>query len=1035
MGLLNPSGSVDVPTSLFLGLNTEVNPIDLPEGQSPDCQDVIFVPGSVASRPCLHGILSPRLAGSPTITYQKTFVQANGQPLTLFLDSLGNLWKEDVANNPGVAVSIGSVTPGSYCTSVTANNREWMAFHDGLHGTDIPRQFDGVNFDRITQDGPGAGPSSITDNNVQVAVSSVAIGNLGGGIATATEAGLSVTITTNAAHGLTEVGGFVLIAGVSVAGYNGVYQIQAIPSTTTFITTNAGSGLGNGNGGTLGLATVTVVTSTAHGLQVGDAVILSGTGSTFNNGTNQTSNTPVPLFWDVVQVTNATTFLFSLVGLRGQGALNTTTINGSGAGGNAQIGGMISVGTHQLCVSFQLRSGYITAPSPIVSWTCAGNKSATVTNVPIGPANTVARILSLTGAGGANFFYIPASARIPGSSLLFNGGLAPPTIVAATIIPDNVTTTFVLDFPDNTLFAGQPIDVTGNNLFAQVVLGPCLGFTYYASRLISWGERNKIQQFLNMGFEGGFYSASPAAPLGWTQADAHSALVANPAKFGEALKITGTGGGGNIGLISQPAYQDANFVPILLPNTAYTFRFWAIASAAGLPGNLVAEIFSPSSGSLATATVSIATIGNAGLFFQQNFTAAMPAVIPIDTIIRFYATGQNLNDTVTIDELEIIYKTVPFIDTFARVSYISPPASLESFDINTGKIGATEDTSPIRGFAQMRKNLYLGTASGIHSTRDNGTTEPNQWEVAEVSRTVGPISSKMFDAGKFGTGDTGEEWLVIGSYGGAYIFGGGPLFKISQENQPIWDRINKAAMQTACLKNDPTTRRVYFALPLDTATAPNVVYPMDYREMDTDAQIAAGAPIHISFSGKMIASDLARKWAKWNVQTNCIEIIQRPGGVQQLCFGAGNGVTPGGMAGFGQFYFLDPTKLTDDDYGQINPYWTSYFFVNHDQEQALQLGGYRKTFEYSAYYISGVGTFTVTPYRGSLSNPWNASIARTLNATQLNDVEIPLNIPSSRVAFKIASQPLQGQTDNSFNLQKMIVSIRKNYISPVRGAK
>src|ERR1700746_3255448 len=94
-------GGVSVPLSLFSGLVTELSVPDLPEGLSPDNQDVIFLPGSVASRPGMHKVYSSPIAANVTIVYQKTYVQPNGNPLTLILDSAGNLWKEDVINAPG----------------------------------------------------------------------------------------------------------------------------------------------------------------------------------------------------------------------------------------------------------------------------------------------------------------------------------------------------------------------------------------------------------------------------------------------------------------------------------------------------------------------------------------------------------------------------------------------------------------------------------------------------------------------------------------------------------------------------------------------------------------------------------------------------------------------------------------------------------------------------------------------------------------------------------------------------------------------
>jgi hypothetical protein len=72
-------------------------------------------------------------------------------------------------------------------------------------------------------------------------------------ISSATESGNTVTITTSSAHGLSQ-GQRVVITGVSVAGYNGEYTVVTTPTSTTFTVTNPTSGLASGAGGTAGVA-------------------------------------------------------------------------------------------------------------------------------------------------------------------------------------------------------------------------------------------------------------------------------------------------------------------------------------------------------------------------------------------------------------------------------------------------------------------------------------------------------------------------------------------------------------------------------------------------------------------------------------------------------------------------------------------------------------------------------------------------------------------------------------------------------------
>lgn len=92
------------------------------------------------------------------INYLKTFEQDDGTTRTLVLDSSGTLWQEDIDTAEGILNSIdANIFPGSFAKSATQQNEEWIALSDLQKGTYIPLH--GSNQDRISQVGPGAGPS------------------------------------------------------------------------------------------------------------------------------------------------------------------------------------------------------------------------------------------------------------------------------------------------------------------------------------------------------------------------------------------------------------------------------------------------------------------------------------------------------------------------------------------------------------------------------------------------------------------------------------------------------------------------------------------------------------------------------------------------------------------------------------------------------------------------------------------------------------------------------------------------------------
>src|SRR5579862_9343304 len=370
-----------------------------------------------------------------------------------------------------------------------------------------------------------------------------------------------------------------------------------------------------------------------------------------------------PPNWNVLTVVNPTTFTFDAV-----------YASGVGTGGIITVGGLSAPGTHQAVVMFQTATDSITAPSAPVSFVSAGNKRFTIENLPIGPPNVTARIVAFTGANGGNYFYIPQPAIDPSSGQ---------TVSTSTVVNDNTSTSATFDFADTTLFSSIGIDITGNNLFAQVTLGPCAGVFSYSDRLMVFGDANKIQNLVCMGFEGGLLTTGATVPLGWdSSASVNGQLTTGD--FGYGWKITGNGTSNMMGLLKQTAYQDSINDAILTPSTQYTFECYAYLSTGGGTGEITADFYSPTNGVLATASIPASSIGvgssNAS-FVSETFNAQTPAVIPADTVLRVYATGLTTGQYVVIDELMIVYTDQPTVPGQIRVSYALNP---EGFDGVTG---------------------------------------------------------------------------------------------------------------------------------------------------------------------------------------------------------------------------------------------------------------------------------------------------------------------------------------------------------------
>jgi hypothetical protein len=976
-------GSLDAPIEIFGGLVTDMSPADLPHGVSPDCQDVVFGNGGVLTRPGLRALFGP-LAGNPTINYIKTYETLNATLRTMVLDSNGVLYKE---TTPGTLASIASgLTPNAYANSTTIFGREYFALSDGKTGNDLPRQYDDANFDRVSQSGPGAGPT-VVDENLVVSVAASPTGatqpaavTIAASPSGATENGFLVTITTTAAHGLSS-GQSVTIAGVGIASYNGTFPVVSVPSGTQFTYIAGAAGLAASGGGTAASATATIQTTTAHGLVVGQLVTTSGIGVAGYNGT-----------FPIVSVPDATHFTFTA---------GTGGLAGSG-GGTAAAAGSVDAGMHQVCVIFRTRQGYLTKPGPATTWSASGSKRAIVTNIPIGPSNVAGRILCFTGAGGASFFYTG------NGSTLFSGNM---------VIADNTTTSVTLDFSDAILLAGTNVD----NLFRLVELGDCAGVTEYSERLFWWGERNKMNNWVNLGFDGGFTGPTlPHYPLGWTPdvvfapggTDEESLVV-----WGAAYSIVGNGSTPTRGLMAQGAVQDSLGAPLVQANTDYTIRAHCAGNATLSQGTLHLHLFSQSAGINTTGLqLTAAQLTTSYVEYSAQLTAPL-AVIPSDLVLRVYADGTpNTGGQFYIDSIEIFPTSTPVNASLVRASRAEDPESYDGID---GILSVAENNGQaIRAAFKLRERLYFVKEHSLHVTQDDGTNEPSLWSIAEVSRRLGTPSVR-------GVG-IGEDWVVIAHRTGLYIFSGGEPIKISQEIQPTWNQINWQYGHTLWVTVDTKERRILVGAPLGSATTPNTILMLDYHDLDDADDIASRPPVNVTVTGRKAATDNARKWSPWTIAANSCALIERPNGTAIVAVGGGlPGVGGGGATG--KVYQLSDTQLSDDG-SAIPSYYTTHFFPERAVEQSLNLGAHRKLFSYLTMFVEGAGNLSLTSFTDS-ANASQAQQPLPLSSPSLKDLELPINVLGERVAFQVSTN----QPGAWFKLQKFTPSLRVDPWAPVRG--
>lgn len=980
----------DVAVEVFGGLVTQISPADLPHGVSPDCADVSFQEGEVRTRPGLTSQYT--LAGNPTVNYLKTYENLQEIPRLLSLDSLGVLRKDPTPGGAPLSIVSSQLLPGLFCKSTTLFGREYLAMSNGINGVDIPRQYDDTNLDRISQVGPGQSPIAVDE------VNSVAIAAGPGGatqpaavnITSASELGNVATFNTAVPHGMT-ANQNVSIAGVGV-GYNGVFTIASAPTATSFTIFFGITGLAPlGAGGTANSCVATYTTTTAHGLSTGQSVAIASVGVAGYNGT----------FLNAVLVTSPTTF---------QVLLSVGALAASG-GGTATSAGNIVTGPHQVSCIFVTRNGYFTKPAPPTSWIAGGARRAIVSRIPTGPPNVIARILCFTPANGASFYHLGPTGLTIFSSNMY--------------IADNVTTTLTVDFSDAVLQLGTLDDP----LFRLIELPEVAGIIDYAERIFAWGELNLVQGFNNLSMDGGFSNpgALPNNPLGWTVdpafgvGGASAVAQGTPPFFGDAYQILGNGIAVTRGLITQSAAVNYLSNPILQPNTAYAVRARIQVNAPVLSGTIHVNLKSASLG-ITTVGISLSfnqLTQNYGVY-TGNLTAGL-AVIPSDLVLQVYVDGTpSANAIFSIKAVEIYPTAVPTNASNVRGSGTGDAinGTAESYDFATGLITISENNGQgIRSAFKLRERLYFVKEGSFYVTQDDGINEPSKWQLDEVSGRVGTPS--VNGVGGSYSQNSGEDWVVIAHRTGLYLFWGGEPVKICPEIQPTWDTINWQYGQTLSVAVDTRKRRVYICAPFGNSTVPNETLVLDYHDVGGAEQIASMEPVKLSFSGRKIVSDKARKWCPWTIPANCVAQIEQANGTSLVYFGSNDGT--------GHINLLDENALNDNG-ANIPSYYTTAAFPELSVEEPLKLRAHRKLFTYLTVYAVGSGSLGVTSYPSTLTNAI-ALNPFTLSNPKVGDMEMGLNFSIERAFFKFSS----GGLNQWFSLMRCCTSMKVEPWSQVRG--
>ncbi len=858
------------------------------------------------------------------------------------------------------------------------------------------------------------------------------------------------TLTTSVPVPNALPGGQITVSGNSVTAWNASWRITETPNASQMAITGSAvnaSGVATLNYAVTGasaapvagqLVTITGTLNAGGALNVSNATIVSSTGGSTGSFTINVSVVNYSFQAESGLATTAgTVFNFdpgaALVGT------STDPIYGTGTGGSLifnSSGLFIDPGTYQGTVGFITRNGLWTFPAPPTVFTVPNNSTTLqVTNLPIGPPNVVGRYIAITEAGqngvpGGNFFVIPAPVVFYSQNVQYTA--------TATVVNDNASTSANLFFTGAVLYNAEAIDRYGYNLFNCIEIGDP-GWT------VGYGDRqwfglciNKVQNFNNLSFDGGYRAASQLVPLGWSAPDVYGSLVPSP-RFGDSYYIKNTSNATltTAGLISQTAYQDASQVAIIQPNTTYSVRVTASNPSGVTVGSLVIALVSAGV-TLGSYTIALSSLTSNLAIYEGTLLTTELATVPTGLTLQVYASGLGVNADVLVDRFDVYPTEIPILTTTVFGSYAGLPEQVDSI---TGTVGfSSENQQPVNGAMVLYDTFYglkawngKSPGSSLYSLQKASDLEPAQWDEPEVAQrsggAVGPLAY-----------DLGEQWFLGASRNGLYLFVGGQPGKINQEIFQVWDAINWAAAQTMWVKVDLDERRIYIGVPMSTPnfwlpnaptvpnpTSPNVILMCDFKGLDSGQELKQYPEMHTTMFGTLNAIDMRRKWSIWQIPAPYGNLVQGPTDVEfYICNGRGNS----------KVYKLDPTATTDDGLTIDSLYTTAGLPGLGKRAEMPQLGKNRVRWGYMVATLESAGNIQGTLYANRLPGPglppvasWQIPGGFTPGSPYNDDAEAALNFAATRTFFELRQNDGKG----GFSFSNLMLFGRADAWNQVRG--
>jgi len=212
-------------------------------------------------------------------------------------------------------------------------------------------------------------------------------------------------------------------------------------------------------------------------------------------------------------------------------------------------------------------------------------------------------------------------------------------------------------------------------------------------------------------------------------------------------------------------------------------------------------------------------------------------------------------------------------------------------------------------------------------------------------------------------------------------------------------------------------------IPDDPApTTPNVILELNYKQLNTASALSSSVGVHRSYSGKLLASEITRKWALWTIKAPSAAFLTRSDNTAPVFVGNSDGN--------GKIFQLIEGLLEDDGSPFSERYITSSFLPRSDA-QAQNVGVLRCGYDTMTLIIDGQGSFGIVAHNNYVDGAGTRRLLPDLTfpVSTFGDAEVPLDEEANRLFIEFIAQCV----GSAYTLSGMTMLMSTSGFAPYSG--